>query len=236
MNLGVNIDHVATIRQARMATEPDPVKAALICLNAGCDSIVAHLREDRRHIRNEDIRRLRKAVKKKFNLEMSVNRGIVDIAARVRPDQATLVPEKRREVTTEGGLDVCSNIRRIASVIERLSSKKIEVSLFIDPQIKQIEASVKAGAKTVELHTGRYSNAKSLSRRNKEAEKIKKAVERSKELGLTVYAGHGLDYRNVKKIARMQGIEELNIGHSIISYAVFSGLRKAVSDMLKLIR
>lgn len=235
MKLGVNIDHVATLREARKGLEPDPVEAAIISEKAGCDSIVAHLREDRRHINDEDVIRLKDKVKTRFNLEMSINRDIVKAALKIEPDQATLVPEKRNEVTTEGGLDVLSNIKKIADVIARLESKGIAVSLFVDPEREQIEASKKAGARIIEIHTGRYANARD-SKIARELAAINDAVKIGRGLGMVVNAGHGLNYVNVKNIAAINGIEELNIGHSIISLSVFVGLENAVKKMLSLIR
>lgn len=236
MKLGVNIDHVATLRQARREREPDPIEAAISCEKAGCDSIVAHLREDRRHIKDDDIKRLMRKVKTRFNLEMSTSEEIVQVAMEIRPEQATLVPEKREEVTTEGGLDVASNIKKISGRTAKLESKGIRVSLFIDPEKGQIEASKRAGAGIIEIHTGRYANAKDSEGIESELTAIKEAAAIGRELGLVVNAGHGLNYVNVKKIAGIKEIEELNIGHSIISRAVFVGLENAVKEMLALIR
>lgn len=234
--LGVNIDHVATLRQARRELEPDPVKAAIICEKAGCDSIVAHLREDRRHINDADVAQLRKRIKTRFNLEMSISDDIVKAAMDIKPDQATLVPEKREEITTEGGLDVLSNIKRISEVIMKLQSKGIKASLFIDPEREQIEASKKAGAGIIEIHTGRYANAKETKDIEREFTAILNAVKIGCKLDMAVNAGHGLNYVNVKRIADIKEIEELNIGHSIISRSVFTGLENAVKEMLALIK
>ena len=234
--LGVNIDHVATLRQARRGSLPCPVEAAITCEKVGAHSIVAHLREDRRHINDADVRRLRKAVHTRFNLEMSINKDIVAIAAQLKPDQATLVPEKRQEVTTEGGLDVIKYSKKIQKVIQTLEKKDILVSLFIDPEKKQIERTKRIGAKSIELHTGCYANAKTPKQRKKELDKIKKATVLGNKLGLIVNAGHGLDYKNTKAIAKISGIEELNIGHSIIAKSVFVGLKVAVKQMIKLTR
>jgi len=234
--LGVNIDHVATLRQARGESEPDPVSAALICEKAGCDSIVAHLREDRRHINDNDVKQLRKKIKTKFNLEMSINEEIVNVVMDIRPDQATLVPERRKEITTEGGLDVFSNSKRISDIITKLHSKGIKVSLFVDPERRQIEASKKAGAGIIEIHTGRYANAKKPKDTERELSAVLNAAKIGRELGMSVNAGHGLNYINVKQIAAIKEIEELNIGHSIISRAVFAGLENAVKEMLVLIK
>ncbi|MDP2928512.1 MAG: pyridoxine 5'-phosphate synthase, partial [Candidatus Omnitrophota bacterium] len=230
MKLGVNIDHVATIREARRITSPDPVEAARVCLAAGCDSIVCHLREDRRHIKDGDVWRLREIVKTRLNLEMSIAKEIVDIACKVRPDQATLVPEKRRELTTEGGLDVVKWRNRISAVIERFNEKKIETSLFINPSRTQIDASKRASGGIIELHTGEYANALTQSARLKELDKIKRAVEYAVSIGLEVNAGHGLNYSNVSDIAGIEGINDLNIGHAIIARAVIVGMRQAVEE------
>lgn len=234
--LGVNIDHVATLRQARGGGEPDPVEAALLCEKAGCNSVVAHLREDRRHINDDDVAKLKKKIKTLLNLEMSTNADIVKAAMAVKPYQSTLVPEKRQEITTEGGLDVISNMRKVSDVVKALQSKGIKVSLFIDPEKGQIEAACKTGAGIIELHTGRYANAVGAKHKEKELSVIANSVEFAMSRGLVVNAGHGLNYENVSNIAAIGGIEELNIGHSIISRAVFSGIENAVRDMVKLIR
>ena len=234
--LGINIDHVATLRQARGGSEPDPISAALVCEKAGCDSIVAHLREDRRHINDSDVSKLKKIIKTRFNLEMSVNSGVVKAAMEIKPHQATLVPERRKELTTEGGLDVLSNMRKVSEVIAKLESCGIEVSLFIDPEEKQIEASKKAGAKIIEIHTGKYADAKSPDGAARELSAISNAVKAGRRLGITVNAGHGLNYKNVEAVAAIGEIEELNIGHSIISHSVFAGLENAVKEMLALVR
>lgn len=234
--LGVNIDHVASLRQARGGLEPDPVSAAIICERAGCDSIVAHLREDRRHINDNDVVKLRQVIKTKFNLEMSINKDIVRSALKIKPDQATLVPEKRKEITTEGGLDVLSNIRKIADVIENLQSKGIKASIFVDPERRQIEASKKAGAGIIEIHTGRYADAKNPKDVKRELSAILGAARIGRDLNMVVNAGHGLNYVNAKRIANIKEIEELNIGHSIISRSVFAGLERAVGEMLALIK
>lgn len=236
VKLGVNIDHVATIREARKALEPDPVEAARICEEAGCDSIVCHLREDRRHIKDYDVVRLRKAVKTRLNLEMSVAKEIVDIACKVVPDQATLVPEKRLEITTEGGLDVKKNFNKVKLAVSRLRAKGIDVSLFINPVKEQIDASSKTGARIIELHTGVYANAHSERACMRESRRLNDATAYGLSLGLEVNAGHGLDYINVKGVAQIRGINELNIGHSIISRAVFVGLSQAVKEMKGLIQ
>lgn len=236
IKLGVNIDHVATIREARKTYMPDPVEAAKLCEKCGCDSIVCHLREDRRHINDADVKALRRAVKTKLNLEMSIAEDVVDYACKIKPDQATLVPERRQEVTTEGGLDVKNNLKSVSAVVWRLKAHGIDVSLFINPSIDQMNASYKSGASIIELHTGEYANAKSKAARKKELAVLKKATEYALSLGLEVNAGHGLHYENVKDVARIKGMNELNIGHSIISRAVFVGIGQAVKEMLRLVR
>ena len=235
MRLGVNIDHVATLREARKINHPDPIKAAAIAEEAGADAIVVHLREDRRHIKDEDVRILKKSVKTKLNLEMSINKGIVEIAKDIKPDQSTLVPEKREELTTEGGLDVVSNFDKIKKVIDDFKKDGIIVSLFIDPDIKQIKAAGDTEAKAVEIHTGEYANAKDENQKREYLDKIKAAAKLASEYGLDVFAGHGLNYENVKEIAQIPQIEELNIGHSIISRAIFIGLGAAIREMKELI-
>ena len=214
---------------------PDPVLAAAICESCGCDSIVAHLREDRRHINDNDAQRLRKTVKTRFNLEMSIADEIVDIACRLKPDQATLVPEKRTELTTEGGLNVITGQAKLKKVIRKLSLKGIAVSLFIDPDIRQISAVPKTGAKIIELHTGRYALAGSRTQRLKRLNEIIEAAQFAQNAGLIVNAGHALDYNNVAAIAGIAGIEELNIGYSIICRSLFTGLEKAVKEMIGLV-
>jgi pyridoxine 5-phosphate synthase len=234
--LGVNIDHVATLREARRTYEPSPLDAAQECVAAGCDSIVCHLREDRRHIKDTDVVLLRQLVKTRLNLEMSVAPGIVDFACKILPDQATLVPERRQEVTTEGGLDVKKNEVKVRSVVSRLKARGIDVSLFIDPSKEQINASVRVGAGIVELHTGEYANARGKKARQKQLKILRQIAKYALEKGLEVNAGHGLNYDNVKAVADIKGMNELNIGHSIVSRAVFTGIRKATEDMSRLIR
>jgi pyridoxine 5-phosphate synthase len=235
MNLGVNIDHIATIRELRKGKTPDLVQAAKIVLSARANSIVVHLREDRRHIQESDLINLRKALKCKLNLEMSLNKDIVDIACKIKPDQATLVPEKRKELTTEGGLNVVGELSRIKKTVRILESKGIQTSLFVDPNFKQIKAAKETKAEFVELHTGEYANSKTKSELRKHLNEIKDAVFFARNLGLKVNAGHGLDYSNVLPVARINGIEELNIGYSIICMSIMVGLKNAVKDMLKLI-
>jgi pyridoxine 5-phosphate synthase len=232
--LGVNVDHVATVRQARRENEPNPIAAALICEAAGAKSIVAHLREDRRHMQDKDIIELRKVVKTRFNLEMSLNAGIVQIALKIKPDQATLVPERRQEVTTEGGLDVVANFKQVSDVCKKLSAKAIDVSLFIDPDPKQIEATHQCGAGMIELHTGTYARAFAKGKAKAELLKIQKMTAYARSLGLIVHAGHGLNYENTYPIAQIVGMQELNIGHSIISRSIFVGLKQAVEEMLQI--
>ena len=234
--LGVNIDHVATLRQARRSDEPDPCDAARICEAAGCDSIVCHLREDRRHIHDEDVRRLKRSVRTRLNLEMSIVPEIVRVACRIRPDQATLVPERRQELTTEGGLDVLKNERRVRSAVGKLKRSGIRVSLFINPVESQIDAAVRTGVDIIELHTGEYANAASSSIKRRELEKLRRAVEYAYRRGLEVNAGHGLDYDNVRPVAKIRHMNELNIGYSIIVKALFSGLDKAVREMVRIAR
>ena len=232
--LGVNIDHIATLRQARGELFPDPIKVAKICEASGADSIVCHLRVDRRHINDNDLKRLKVSVKTRLNLEMSAAAEIVSIALKIRPDQATLVPEKRQELTTEGGLDVVKHKKKIADVVSKLKSKGISVNLFIDPSMLQIKASKDIGADYIELHTGSYANAKTKSGRGREFNRIKKSVLYGNSIGFGVNAGHGLDYANAPAIAKIPNIEELNIGFSIIAASVFIGIGNAVKEMKKI--
>jgi pyridoxine 5-phosphate synthase len=234
--LGVNIDHVATLREVRHGIEPEPILAALIAQTAGADSIVVHLREDRRHIKERDLYILKEVVKIKLNLEMSIADDIVKIACKIKPDQATLVPEKRQEITTEGGLDVASNFKKIKGVLERLEKNNIAVSLFIDPDKDQINAAKKLGIKMVELHTGRYAEAKSEKEQDKYFRELKDAANYAKLKGFCVFAGHGLNYYNVTEVAMIKEIEELNIGYSIVCRAVFLGLERAIKEMITLIK
>ncbi len=233
--LNVNVDHVATVRQARGGDEPDPVLAAYLSELAGAHGIVVHLREDRRHIQDRDLRILRQTVKTKLNMEMAATEEMIVIASEVKPDMVTLVPEKREELTTEGGLDVINNLKSVSSAVKTLRKSGIFVSLFVDPDPRQIKASGEAGADMVEIHTGAYAEAPDETLRDEELKKIKKAVKKSLEAGLSVAAGHGLDYVNVEPLARMKEIEELNIGHSIISRSVMVGMERAVSEMIKLL-
>jgi pyridoxine 5-phosphate synthase len=233
--LSVNIDHIATIRQARRGSEPDPVAAAVLAELAGAEGIIAHLREDRRHVQDRDLRLLRETVQTKLNLEMAATREMQRIALEVKPEITTLVPEKREELTTEGGLEVALRTDFMRSYISRLQQGGIVVSLFIDPDDKQIAAAKKTGADWVEIHTGAYANAKTDRDRGREFEKITDAAKLAGSLGLRVGAGHGLNYVNVRKIARIPEVEELNIGHSIISRAALVGMERAVREMKALI-
>lgn len=235
VKLGVNIDHVATVREARKSYEPDPIQAAKECVKAGCDSIVCHLREDRRHIKDADVKRLRKVIGN-LNLEMSIAKEIVDIACRIKPDQATLVPEKRQEITTEGGLDVRRNEACIKRAVARLHKNGIAVSLFINPSKKQIDATVRVRAGIIEFHTGEYANASGAAAVRRQLNILKRAAGYASGKGLIVNAGHGLNYKNVKVVAGIKDMNELNIGHSIISRAVFTGIARAVKEMAGLIR
>lgn len=234
--LGVNIDHVATLRQARGTRFPDPVQAALVAEQAGADGITAHLREDRRHIQDVDIERLKATLHTRLNLEMAVTDAMLDIAERVRPAACCLVPERRQELTTEGGLDVAGALPAMHAACQRLAAAGIEVSLFIDADFRQIDAAVAAGAPVVELHTGRYADAVSQSERGQELARIASAAEYAWRAGLQVNAGHGLNLYNVEAICRIPQIVELNIGHALIAQAVFSGLDNAVRDMKRLMR
>ena len=226
--LYINIDHVATLRQARRGAQPDPIDAALACEAAGADGITAHLREDRRHIQDADVERLKKSVRTYFNLEMACVGEMLEIARRLKPQQVTLVPERREEITTEGGLDITSEPSRIQNAIDALAGAGIRVSLFIDPTRASVEQSRKLGVPAIELHTGTYSH-QSGSKAALEA--LRDAARRAAELGLAVHAGHGLTVANVGPVAAIPEIEELNIGHSIISRAVFIGLERAVREM-----
>lgn len=232
--LGVNIDHVATVRQARQTYEPDPVWAAALAELGGADGITIHLREDRRHIQDRDLTVLRETVSVKLNLELACDESVIDLACQVRPDQATLVPEKREEVTTEGGLDISSNRDTVAHAIARLRDAGIVVSLFLDPDAAQIEAAAELNAHAVELHTGQYALAKG-EQQQEELVKLLVAGKRVVDLGMTLHAGHGLNYQNVKPVAQISEMHELNIGHSIVSRAIMVGMERAVREMKALI-
>ena len=234
--LGVNIDHVATVRQARRTIEPDPVWAATLAELGGADGITIHLREDRRHIQDRDLRVLRETVRVKLNLEMAASAEITRIALGVKPDQCTLVPEKREEITTEGGLDVIAQRDRVKRCVDQLLAAGIEVSLFIDPDAAQIEASRTLGAQAVELHTGRYADASNADARQRELAELVSAGGAALKHGLLLHMGHGLTYRNVVPVAQIAGVSELNIGHSIVARAVMVGMERAVREMKELVR
>jgi pyridoxine 5-phosphate synthase len=234
--LCVNIDHVATVRQARRTIEPEPVAAAIMAELAGAHGITVHLREDRRHINDRDVRLLREVVKTKLNLEMAPTEEMVKIALSLRPEQATLVPERREEVTTEGGLEVEKNLSYLTRVIKTLQEGEIPVSLFITPDVNQVKAAHRSGANMIEIHTGKYSHAKTPAAIEEELEHIANVAKLAYKIGLGVNAGHGLNYQNVTRIDNIREISELNIGHSIISRALLVGLDRAVRDMLDLLR
>ncbi len=236
VKLGVNIDHVATVREARKTVEPEPVAAAVLAELGGADGITIHLRADRRHIKDRDLKLLRQVVKTRLNLEMAATEGMIKIALEVKPDQVTLVPEKPNEVTTEGGLDVDGNLEHISRAVERLKEGGITVSIFIDPDPVQVKAAKEAGADFIEIHTGLYADATTEKEQKAEYKKIVEAAQLAQNLGLRVNAGHGLNYRNVKPIASIPGIEELNIGHSIVARAVLVGMERAVREMKELLK
>jgi pyridoxine 5-phosphate synthase len=233
--LGVNIDHVATLRQSRGTRYPEPIQAALVAEQAGADAITLHLREDRRHIQDRDVLMLSEILQTRMNLEMAATAEMAAIASRFRPHDCCLVPEKREELTTEGGLDVAGNIEYMKDYCSELADAGIRVSLFIDADPKQLDAAVQAGAPVVEIHTGHYADTNSMRGRKAEFQRIVQAVEYGTQLGLQVNAGHGLDYHNVKDIVGIDGITELNIGHAIICRAVFTGLEQAVREMKALL-
>ena len=236
LTLGVNIDHIATIRQARRTVEPDPIAAAVLAELAGADGITAHLREDRRHIQDRDIHLLRQTVRTHLNMEMAPTEEMVAIALDLKPDYVTLVPEKREEVTTEGGLDVASGVQRLSEIVAKLQDANIPVSLFIDADPAQIDAAAKIKAKFIELHTGCYAEAKDEASRENELALLAKGCAQAIASGLRVNAGHGLTYWNVYPVACLEGMEELNIGHSIISRASLVGLERAVREMKQAMR
>jgi pyridoxine 5-phosphate synthase len=236
IRLGVNIDHVATVRQARRAAEPDPVAAAMLALLGGADGITVHLREDRRHIQDRDVRLLRPVIPGRLNLEMAPVEAIADIACAVGPTEATLVPERREEVTTEGGLDVITHEKTVARIVPRLKGAGIEVSLFLDPDARQIEIAHQLGVQAVEIQTARYSEAHTPEARDRELTALIEAAAYARERGLHVHLGHGLNYHNVQAVAAMAGVEELNIGHSIVARALLVGMVQAVRDMKEAIR
>lgn len=234
VNLAINVDHVATLRQARGINEPDPVTAAGICELAGAGGIVIHLREDRRHIQDRDVLLMKQMVKTKLNLEMGATEEIIKIALDLKPDMITLVPEKREELTTEGGLDVAGQLAKMTDVVKRMTAENIPVSMFIDPESSQIKASRDVGATFVEIHTGRYSDATSEAEADREFELIASSAEEAYESGLRVNAGHGLNYLNTSRVAALDTIEELSIGHAVMARAIFVGLDQAVREMLAL--
>lgn len=234
LDLGVNIDHVATLRQARGSRYPDPVSAALIAEKSGADSITLHLREDRRHIQDRDVHALKEAMQTHMNLEMAVTEEMLSIATELNPSDCCLVPEKREELTTEGGLDVAGQLEKVTDACSRLAGQGIRVSLFIDPDERQLDAAVKAGAPVVELHTGTYADCDGDAQQA-ELERVVAAATYGQQIGLIVNAGHGLHYENVTAIARIPEIIELNIGHAIIAQSVFDGITRAVGDMKRLL-
>ena len=234
-SLGVNIDHIANVREARRTVEPDPVPMALVAELGGADGITVHLREDRRHIQDRDVELLRHTVRSRLNLEMAATAEMVAIALKIKPDMVTLVPERREEVTTEGGLDVAGQLSTLTAFIDQLQSNSIPVSLFVDPDPAQLDACRRSGAQWVELHTGAYAEA-SWSDQPKELARISEGCATARHLGLRVNAGHGLTYQNVEPIAALEGMEELNIGHTIVARALVVGLEQAVRDMKALIQ
>src|SRR5262245_51186487 len=236
IRLGVNIDHVATVRQARRGAEPDPVWAAAEAILGGADGVTIHLREDRRHIQDRDLRLIRQTIAARLNLELAAVDAIVAIACEVKPDEATLVPERRAEVTTEGGLDVVAHERAVEKAVKRLKEAGIFVSLFIDPDPRQIDLGKALGVQAVEFHTGRYADAASAAQRSKELDTLSEAARAAHGYGLTVHMGHGLNYQNVTAVAAIPAVEELNIGHSIVSRSIFIGLAEAVRQMKALIQ
>ena len=232
--LGVNIDHVATLRQARGTRYPDPIQAAIEAEQAGADAITLHLREDRRHIQERDVEMLKGILQTRMNLEMAVTEEMLTIAERIQPEECCLVPERREELTTEGGLDVVGQFKRIKAACQRLAAANVRVSLFIDADAEQIAAAAKAGAPAIELHTGSFADATTRAQRHAELTSIVQGVKLGQELGLHVNAGHGLHYHNVADIAAIDGIRELNIGHAIVARAVFNGFQAAVREMKRL--
>lgn len=229
--LGVNIDHIATLRQVRGTKYPDPVQAAIEAEEAGADGITLHMREDLRHIQARDVRLIKAVLQTRMNLELAVTEAMLDFAEEIKPEHACLVPEKREELTTEGGLDVVTHYKTVAQAVKRLQALGSEVSLFIDPDLKQIEAAAEIGAPVIEIHTGCYADAVQIDVQQRELHRIKEAAEYAARLNLVVNAGHGLNYQNVKPIAAIRELHELNIGHAIIARALFSGLKNAVKDM-----
>ncbi len=236
MRLYINVDHVATVRQARGTDEPDPVRAAVLAELGGADGITVHLREDRRHIQDRDVELLLRTARTPVNLELTVNEEVLQLAERWKPHQATFVPEKRQEVTTEGGLDVGpASTDRLREALERLHALGVRTSLFIDPDLDSVRRSADLGPTAIELHTGEYANARSAAERMEQVTRLEAATDLARELGLAVHAGHGLTYENVIPVVAIRGCEELNIGHSVISRSVFTGIERAVRDMKELI-
>ncbi len=233
--LGVNIDHIATVRQARGTRYPEPLQAALIAEHAGADAITLHLREDRRHIQDRDVEMLKDMLQTRMNLEMAATKEMLEVATRIQPHDCCIVPEKREELTTEGGLDVKANLAYLQEYCTTLKESGTRVSLFIDADLEQIDAAKESGAPVIEIHTGHYADATTIEQRKMELIRITEAVKHGADVGLQVNAGHGLDYHNVKAITDIEGIVELNIGHSIIARALFDGMAKAVSDMKALL-
>ncbi len=236
IRLFVNVDHVATIREARRTIEPSPLKAALLAEKAGAQGITIHLREDRRHIQDNDVRIIRKGISTPLNLEMAPTQEMVNLALEIQPYQVSLVPEKRQEITTEGGLDVCSQEKRLSEIGEKINGRGILFSLFIDPDAKQVDASKRIKADSIEINTGKYTELESAEEIEAELERIRKSAKRADEKGLKVFAGHGLNYENVKAIAAIPEIEELNIGHFIVGQAVYGGMENAVTEMIRSIK
>ncbi len=235
MRLSVNVDHIATLRQARRGDEPDPVAGALLAEMAGADGVIVHLREDRRHIQDRDLKLLRQVVKTHLNMEMAPTEEMVSIAQEVGPDMVTLVPERREELTTEGGLDVAGKAHLLSPVLRALQGRGIVVSLFIDPVPDQVKAASKLGADFIELHTGKYAEAEDTATELHELEKLEEMANMAHKLGMGVGAGHGLNYRNVRNVAQIEAVEELNIGFSIIGRALFVGLERAIKEMKELV-
>jgi pyridoxine 5-phosphate synthase len=235
LELGVNIDHIATVRQARQTVEPDPVWAATLAELGGADGITVHLREDRRHIQDRDVNLLRETVRCKLNLEMACAEEIINYACKIRPDQATLVPERREEITTEGGLDIVSQPEAVKKIVKRLQDRGIVVSLFLDPDLRQIESGIQTGCDAIEIHTGCYALAETEKKRNAEWQRIQTAGKIIHSAGLRLHAGHGLTYHNVLPIATIPNMLELNIGHSIVARAFMVGMKEAVAEMKRLL-
>lgn len=235
MRFCLNVDHIATLRNARNETQPDPVVIALLAEQAGVDGIVVHLREDRRHINERDVKLLRELIATKLDLEMAANDEIINIACDIKPELATIVPERREELTTESGLNVIDNIDKLSDAIKKLHKNNIDVSLFIDPDVQQINTASEIGADIIEIHTGEYANALYEEDRFEELEKIRNAVKHAKKLGLGVNAGHGLNYINMKEFIAIEGVDEVSIGHAVIARAAAVGIKEAVQEMIKII-